>query len=210
MKIEVYHDLICPWCRIGEKNLKDAMHEWTLQSGEPIQIEYRSYMLYPEISREGVSFIEMMVRKMGNMSRAYQSLEQITQAGAPAGVRFFFHEIQSLPHTLPAHMLINWAKQEQKSKLVEALFQAYFEKGLNIGNIDILANIAKSVNLNPTEVKQMLQQETFKSKVEKDLEEAKKIGIQSIPFFIIHDKLALTGAHPKENFLHAFREVRAS
>ncbi len=210
MKIEIYHDLICPWCRIGEKNLKDAMHEWTLQSGEPIEIEYRSYMLYPEVSRKGVSFIEMMIRKMGNMSRANQSLEQIAQAGAPVGVRFFFHEISSLPHTLPAHMLVKWAKQEQKTNLVEALFQSYFEMGLNIGNIDILANIAKSYGLDPSEVKYMLQQEAFKPKVEEDLEEARKIGIQSIPFFIIHDKLALTGAHPKENFIHAFREVGAS
>ncbi|MBA4602588.1 DsbA family oxidoreductase [Thermoactinomyces mirandus] len=210
MKIEVYHDLICPWCRIGEKNLIDAMHVWTEQSGETMEIEYRSYMLYPEISRDGVSFMEMMVRKMGNMSRAYQSLQEIAQAGAPVGVRFFFHEIESLPHTLPAHMLVKLARQGQKTEMVEALFQAYFEKGLNIGNIDILVNIAESFDLNPAEVKEKLEQETFRSKVEKDLAEAKKIGIQSIPFFIINDNLALTGAHPKENFLHAFREVSAS
>ncbi|MGA8943881.1 MAG: DsbA family oxidoreductase [Thermoactinomyces sp.] len=210
MKIEIYHDLVCPWCRIGEKNLKDAISEWTMNSGELIEINYRSYMLYPEISREGVSFMEMMVRKMGNLSRAYQSLEQISQAGAPSGVNFFFQGIQSLPHTLPAHMLVKWAKQGQKTNLVEALFQSYFEKGLNIGNIDILSNIAASIGLDQTAAKQILEQKALKSKVEEDLEEAKKIGIQSIPFFIINDKLALTGAHPKENFLHAFREVRAS
>lgn len=210
MKIEVYHDLTCPWCRIGEKNLKDAMHEWTQQSGEPFEIIYRSYMLYPEIPPAGVLFMDMMVRKMGNMSRAYQALEQITKAGAPVGLKFKFDRIEWLPNTLAPHMFLKWIDSEKKMQMAEKLFQAYFEQGHNIGDPDVLAGIAETMGHDPNVVKEVIRSKKTLPEVEQDLERARNSGIQSIPFFIIQGRLAMAGAHPKDNFLRAFQEVKAS
>jgi predicted DsbA family dithiol-disulfide isomerase len=210
MDIEVYHDLTCPWCRIGHKNLKDAMQEWTEQSGEPFEIKYRSYMLYPEIPPRGVLFMDMMVRKMGNMSRAYQALEQISRAGAPVGLKFRFDRIEWLPNTMAPHMLLKWTDPGKKTQMAEKLYQAFFEEGHNIGDMDVLTGIAESVGYDPNEARKALLDENIRHEVEKDLEQAGNSGIQSIPFFIIQGRLAMAGAHPKDNFLRAFQEVKAS
>lgn len=204
MIIDIFQDTVCPWCRVGKKRLFNAINKW---SGEPITIRYRSFLLKPEQSTEPVLLDEYMLSKMGDPRMVRQAHNQVTMAGESEGLIFRFDRIKYLPNTLASHQLIKLAPEERVDEIVDSVYQAYFEIGFDIGNIDVLADIASKHGMDKEQVKQQLSGNIKLAEVEADLALAKQLQISGVPFFIFDGKSALSGAQPTETFLQALQKV---
>jgi predicted DsbA family dithiol-disulfide isomerase len=207
MIIDIFQDTICPWCRIGKKHLFDALKKW--ESDESITIRYRSFILDPTVPKEGMLFSTFMEEKMGGPERAKQMTDHVTKAGKAAGITFNFDRVEYRPNTLASHLLLKLASPEKTKDMVDAIYKAYFEDGLDIGNVDILVQIAKEQGMNDEEVRTQILAETKREEVEADVALAQELQITSVPFFVIDGKIGLAGAHPAETFLKALHEVGA-
>ena len=204
MIIEVFQDTVCPWCRIGKKNLMDAVQAWR---GEPILIRYRSYFLDPNVPKEGLPFRETMAALRGDASLVEPMLNQVTEAGRGVGVTFRFDRVEFRPNTYAAHVLLKMAPVDREEEMVDAVYRAYFEEGLDIGDVAVLASIAQDFGIPAADLQKALDQDTFKQEIEEDLAYARDLQIKGVPFFVIDQQLALSGAHPVENFLRAFEQA---
>jgi predicted DsbA family dithiol-disulfide isomerase len=205
MIIDIFQDTVCPWCRIGKKNLTDALDKWT---GEDVEIRYRSFQLDPSTPLEGKPYKENMKSKFGdNPERLQGMLQQVTSAGAAVGVNFDFSRVERSPNTLKSHQLIVLAPEDKKQDVVDAIYQAYFEEGRDIGNVEVLLEIATEAGIDAESLAERLRAKDGLEQVEDDLEFASKVGITGVPFFIINDKYALTGAQPSSTILQALEQV---
>ncbi|OAS15208.1 DsbA family oxidoreductase [Paenibacillus oryzisoli] len=207
MRIDIFQDLVCPWCRIGKKNLMDALEKFT---AEPVELHYRAYQLDPSTPAEGVDFGKLMRTKFrADESKLQAMLQQVTQAGQVSGLHFDFAQITTMPNTLKAHQLIAIVPEEVKQKLVDDLFRAYFEDGKDIGDIDFLLETASQLGMDPQQIRLQLQAKEGLEEVEDDLEFASQAGVTGVPFFVINQKYALTGAQPATTFLQALEQISA-
>jgi len=203
MQIEIFQDTICPWCRIGKKNLFDAIARWT---GEPIQIQYRTYLLSPEIDKEGKPFLEAMASK-GSPAVVQQMLSQVTRAGEAANLAFRFDKVEKMPNTLASHQFIKSVAPADTTRVVDAIYKAYFEDGKDIGDSEVLLALAEELGIDREHIRDAIENERKSEEIEADLAFARDIQISGVPFFVIDGKFALSGAHAPENFLKAFDHV---
>ncbi|KPC71147.1 DsbA family oxidoreductase [Laceyella sacchari] len=208
MIIDIFHDIVCPWCRIGKKNLFTALAEWKREHGEEVTIRYRSYLLEPDMPKEGRPFQEHMAEKMGGQERMMQVFAQVTRAGADIGLHFDFTKIERMPNTWLAHTLLKCTPPALVEGMLDALHVAEFEEGKDVGSLEVLLELAARVGLDLDEVRTALTEDAKRAEIEADLALARQIGIQGVPFVIIDEKLALSGAHSPANFLKAFAEAK--
>lgn len=203
MNIDVFSDSVCPWCRIGKKNLFDAIEQWT---GEPIQVHFRTYLLSPELPKEGKPFFEAMASK-GSPDMIMQMLTQVTGAGEAVNIPFRFDKVERMPNTLASHQFIKSVPEEDTTRVVDAIFKAYFEDGKDIGDVEVLLSLADELGLDVEHVRDAIENERKMDEIQADIAFARENQITGVPFFVINGKLALSGAHPVENFLKAFKQV---
>lgn len=202
--IEVFQDTICPWCRIGKKHLLEAISQWT---GEPVQIKYRAFQLDPGTPKEGLPFRETMAATKGGPQVVEQMIQHAARAGEAAGVPFRFDKVDVWPNTLASHTLIKCAPESKATQVVDAIYKAYFEDGRDIGNVDVLVAIAEELGMDGVQVRRAIESEEKHKEIAEDIAYARDLQISGVPFFVVDGKLALSGAHPAENFLKAFRQV---
>ncbi|WP_044639935.1 DsbA family oxidoreductase [Risungbinella massiliensis] len=203
MKIEVFQDLVCPWCYIGKQNLLKAIQAW----GKPVTLVHRSFLLDPTIPKEGIGFLESMSQKMGNAEAVKQITERVTRAGAQVGISFRFDLVEQMPNTILSHRLIKSLPEDQQMTLSESIFEAYFTQGKDIGKKEVLTEIALSSGLAADQIQEAWGNEETVQAVTSELTRAKELGVSGVPFFVLNEKLGLSGAHPVENFLRAFAEA---
>lgn len=204
MIVDVYQDTICPWCRIGKQNLFTAISQW---KGEPITLRYRTFLLDPTTPAEGHPFREAMAKIAGGPGGVDQILQHVTQAGERVGVPFRFDRVAKKPNTLMSHNLIKLTPEDKQTEMVDAIYRAHFEEGKDIGNLDVLVGIAASQGLDPEAIRKQVANGEKQGEIEADLALARELQITGVPFFVIDEKLALSGAHPAENFLKAFEQA---
>lgn len=204
MNIEVFQDSVCPWCRIGKKNLFDAISQWT---GEPIQIQYRAYQLDPGTPKAGLPFREWMAANKGGADVVDQMVQHAARAGEAAGITFRFDKVEIWPNTQASHTLLKCAPKEAATQVVDAVYKAYFEDGKDIGNTEILVEIANGLGMDGEQVRTAIETDAKQEEIAEDIAYARELQITGVPFFVIDGKLALSGAHPAENFLKAFRQA---
>lgn len=204
MIIEVFQDTVCPWCRIGKKHLFEAISQW---QGEPIQIHYRTYQLDPHTPKSGQPFWETMAANKGGRAAVEQMVQHAARAGEAAGIPFDFAKVTSWPNTLASHTVIKCAPEAEATKAVDALYKAYFEDGKDIGDTEVLVAIAEELGMNGEEVRKAIETDAKQAEIAEDIAYARELQITGVPFFVIDNKLALSGAHPPENFLKAFQQA---
>ncbi|OXS57745.1 disulfide bond formation protein DsbA [Cohnella sp. CIP 111063] len=207
MKIDVYSDMVCPWCRIGKKNMNDAIDAWQEQTGQEVEVSYHAYQLDPSLPPEGLPFNSVMEKKMGGAERLRPMLQRVTEAGANVGVTFHFDKVERMPNTVLAHRITALLPQEDEATWIEAVMKAYFEDGRDIAKLDVLLDIAAELGLDASEARKLLDNGEGQEDVEKDMAAAQGIGITGVPFFIIDNKYALSGAYPSAQFLEAFKKI---
>ena len=192
IRVEVWHDLVCPWCRIGLHNLGVAIDGW---SGPAVEIVHRPYLLEPDAPPEGVDLRARLQSKYGVPPE--QMFARVSAAGAKAGVRFDWEKVRIGPATTKAHALLGWAPREKQRALLEALHRAYFEEGANIGDDVALASIAARVGLDGDAVRAAAGDAARIADVRRAAEAASAQGIDGVPHFRFGAR-RLHGAQPPE------------
>lgn len=207
MKIDVFSDMVCPWCRIGEKNMNDAIMAWAQEVNETVPVTYHAYQLDPTLPPEGKPFRDAMEAKMGGAERLQPMLQRVTEAGADVGVTFRFDKVSQMPNTLLAHRITAILPAERHQDWIHAVMGAYFEDGRDIAKLDVLLELAAGIGQDPETLRAKLAAGEGTDEVEKDFSSARGMGITGVPFFVINGKYALSGAYPSAQFLAAFRKI---
>lgn len=207
MKIDIFQDTVCPWCRIGKQYLKTAIQQWEKESGEKVEIEYHAYLLNPDLPIEGKPFKKLIEEKMEGFT-VDEVFRSVVEAGKNVGFDFDFQKIEVMPNTLASHQLIKLTPSEKQEAMVDAIYKAYFDHGINIGDIKELLEIAEQQGLDREKVQQQLTNHSKKNEVQKDLDLAREYQIRGVPFFVINDEFGLSGAQSPEAILNVFRDVK--
>jgi len=204
MKIDVYHDTVCPWCRIGKAHLKQALEQW---QGEDVEVEYHTFFLNPNIPPEGHDFVEYLTAKGGGQMTMEDWFARPREMGKQVGLIFNFDKIQRAPNSTLSHQLILLAPEDKQEAVIDAVYDAYFEYGKNIGDIDVLLDIAEEVGLDADTTREQLEANAKQAEVMSDVKRAYQIGVQGVPFFVVNNRLAFSGAHPPETIIEVMEEA---
>ena len=202
MEIEIYSDTICPWCFIGKRRLERALAE---RPQPDLTITWHAFQLNPEMPAEGIERQRYLELKFGGAQGAKQIYDQVEAAGESEGIDFAFAAIKRTPNTLESHRLVRWAGgQGRQDAMVQSLFDAYFLRGEDIGDLDTLVAAAGSAGFDPAEARAYLQSDLDREAVRAEDAHARHIGIQGVPTYIVNGKYVLSGAHPPEVLFQMF------
>lgn len=205
MQIEIYSDVVCPWCYIGERRLAAALAQ---RPDLEVTLHWRPFQLRPEMPAQGVPWEQFKVEKFGGKAQAEQIFARVSAAGAPDGVDFQWDAISSTPNTLDAHRLILWAAaQGAEWEMAERLFAAYFTEGRNLNDHDQLAALAEEVGLDAEAARAFLASDKLRAAVEGSQTRAAQLGIQGVPFYVINERYGISGAQPVEAFVQALDQL---
>jgi predicted DsbA family dithiol-disulfide isomerase len=202
VKIDVYHDIVCPWCRIGKANLEAALSAW---DGEPVTVNWRPFLLEHGVPAAGVPARDFYSVKFGPENVA-SMFERVRNAGRRAGVDFNFESAIRAPSD-DAHRLIWLAPADKKADIVAGLHRAYFNQGRNIASLETLADVAAEAGLNRQEMLRRLQSDEGVAETAAAIDDAYRLGITGVPFFVFDDRYALSGGQPPEVLLAAMRQT---
>ncbi|WP_262147535.1 DsbA family oxidoreductase [Chryseobacterium foetidum] len=207
MKIEIWSDVMCPFCYIGKKNFENALAE--LPFKDKIDVEWKSFQLDPSLET-GVSTTtaEYFRDKKGfPEAQAKQMTAQVTEMGKSVGIDFNF-ENAIITNTFPAHKLIHLAKKKNLgAEMEEELFKAHFLDGKNIGDEKILINLGENLGLKSEDITEALSNQEIDLEVKHEIIEASQLGISGVPFFVIDQKYGVSGAQPVETFKEAITQA---
>jgi predicted DsbA family dithiol-disulfide isomerase len=204
VRVEVYSDVICPWCYVGKRRLERALKAW---GGVPVNLHWRPFQLNPTMPRNGMDRRQYLEAKFGGPGAAQAIYDQVAVAGVSEGIQFAFERIVRTPNTFAAHRLIWWAGQQGKQdEMVERLFRQYFLEGGDIGDRDALSQAAVDVGLDRAIVDTFLTSEGAVEEVRREEAAGHRLGIRGVPYFVINGTSALSGAQLPEQLVAAFRE----
>jgi predicted DsbA family dithiol-disulfide isomerase len=199
MQIDVVSDTICPWCFIGKRRLARALAE---RPDMEFDVRWRAFRLDPTVPPQGVERRAYLKAKFGDGERPKAMSKTIRAAGESEAIAFAFDRILRTPNTIDSHRLIRWAGNEGlQDEIVEALFKAYFEDGRDIGNLDILVEIAGETGMDSALVADLLEEDADRALIEREDELAHRMGISGVPTFIFANKYAVSGAHDPDTLL---------
>ncbi|CAN5551980.1 DsbA family protein [soil metagenome] len=196
--IDLYEDFVCPWCRIGRANLAMAIAQWV---GPPVVVRHRPFMLDPTIPPEGNDFRAHMEHKFGSSGDIDQMHAHVAEMGTRAGLTFNIDKIRHAPNSLRAHRLVELAPEPEREHIANDLFDRYFEQGQDIGDIDVLADIAKAHGMDEQVAHNLLSGEGAAAGIAASMRQAQQLGITGVPFFVIDDQYGVSGAQPPEVLL---------
>jgi predicted DsbA family dithiol-disulfide isomerase len=200
--VDIVSDTICPWCYIGKRRFERALD---LSGRNDIAISWRPFQLNPDMPPEGMTRDDYVRAKFGGGDRPRQIYQAIAESGREAGIEFQFGKIRRTPNTVLSHRLIFWsADQERQDEVVAALFEAYFEHGRDIGNLDILVDCAGQAGLDREAARKFLQSDEGRQEVVASDVYARRLGINGVPCFIVNRKYAVSGAQPPSAFVEVF------
>ncbi|MCU7729791.1 DsbA family oxidoreductase [Actinoplanes sp. KI2] len=203
MDIQVWSDVVCPWCYIGKKRLEKAIAEFP---GD-VTVTFRAYQLDPSPVPVPVRTKDALAAKFGGRERADQMFAHVTAVAAGDGLHLDFDRAIAA-NTFDAHRLIAWAAgQGLQAEMLDALQQAHFIQGRDIGSRPALAEVAASIGLDPSAARAYLESPAGTEAVNTDLREANELGITSVPTFVIDGKYAIQGAQEAATILTAFEEI---
>lgn len=201
-RVEIVHDTVCPWCRIGCHNLHAAID--ALGPSVAVEVVYRPYLLEPDAPPGGADLREQLGKKYGH-AKVASMFAGVTEAGAKAGVHFDFDKVRIHPQTAPSHALIAWAPPAKRRALVTAIHEAYFLGGKDIGDASALAAIAEGVGLDGPAARAAALDPQRIAATRALAAQAQESGIRGVPHVIIGGK-ALHGAQPVEALRKAIAE----
>lgn len=203
--VDVVSDVMCPWCYIGKRRLTRAL----IMAGPEFEAEirWRPFQLDATIPPEGMDRQEYLERKFGR-ERAKENYKRIQEAGTIEGIPFAFDQIGKSPNTLDAHRLIRWAKTGgQQEVVVERLFELYFTEGGDIGDHEVLADVAREADMDTDLVNEMLAGDADREQVQQEIALAQQLGVEGVPTFVIANRYMLVGAQPAENLTEALVQI---
>ncbi|MGI4864493.1 MAG: DsbA family oxidoreductase [Janthinobacterium lividum] len=207
MKVEIWSDVVCPFCYVGKRKFENALGQFAHR--DDVQIEWKSFQLTPDfVPTPGESIHAMLAQKKGvSEAEGRRMNDQMTRIAKEVGLNYDFDN--TIPaNTFLAHQLIHFAAhQGQQGAMKERLFAAYYLEGRNLNELDTLANLAAEMGLDAAAATQALEAGTYANEVRRDEYEAQQIGVRGVPFFVFEDKYAVSGAQPSEVFAEVLDKV---
>ena len=207
MKVQIWSDVMCPFCYIAKNNFEKALLQ--LPFNKEVEIEWKSFQLDPELNDTSgtITFGEyLMTRKGFSTPKKDQFLQQIIAMGKNSEVGFDFDNT-FVVNTFQSHKLLHLAKRYGKdNEMEELLFESLFETGKNIADIEILKPLAIQLGIDKNEIQEIVNSNQLEYDVKQDFAEAKNIGISAVPYFIFDNKYSLSGAQSVEVFISALTE----
>ncbi|RYG22133.1 MAG: DsbA family oxidoreductase [Chitinophagaceae bacterium] len=200
MKIEIWSDVMCPFCYIGKRHLEKALESVPFRS--EIEIEWKSYQLNPAYhNTTNESLYDYLARAKGmTVAQAKQMTGSVVEMASQAGLALDFD--RSIPaNSFDAHRFLHFAKSSGlQHEAEEALFHAHFMEGKDIANKETLAAIGEGLGLVKADVESILAADDFAEAVQYDTYESQQIGVRGVPYFVLDRKYALSGAQPVDTF----------
>lgn len=206
MKIEIWSDIMCPFCYIGKRQLETALKQFPENEFE---IEWKSFQLDPSItSQPGKDVYTYLAERKGmTVEQSKEMHKGVTERAKSVGLDYNFDKAV-ISNSLEAHRIIQFAKTKNLGDEIEEIFfKAYFTEGRDLNDGPTLIELAEKAGLNKEDVLKVLQSENlFIKEVESDINEAQEIGVQGVPFFVFDRKYAVSGAQPVEAFVQTIKE----
>lgn len=209
MHIDVWSDVACPFCYLGRATLKQALAKF--EHADEVEVRFRSFQLNPEAPTEATQDVyDYLSAKYGiSREQAVSQNQQIVARGTELGVEFNMDQVQ-MTNTGTAHRLLHLALADGKQdELCGRLFKAYFTDGLNIADPGVLIQLATEVGLSSSAATQVVEGVGFQNEVNADLNQARAYGITGVPFFVINEKYAISGAQPESIFTEVLNKAWA-
>ena len=199
MQADFYFDTVCPWCHIGI-----ARFERALMARAPIHMEinWRPFLLNPDMPPEGMDRKLYLDRKFGGSSRVQRLFSSVRQAGKLEGLTFEFDRIERTPNTLHSHRLIRFADRfDYGRQVVNMLFDSYFRMGRDIGQIEELITIGSEIGLPERELANYLYSDEDSALVINENARAHRIGVSGVPCVVFDNRFAVAGAQDMDVLL---------
>ena len=206
MLIEVWSDVVCPWCFIGKRRLEKAIAK--LPDPTKVEVRHRAFQLQPDI--DGVVSTSDYLSRKYRISPAEVEKMQANVCSIADGEGLCYDLSETLSgNTADAHRLILWAEEIGKGdELLEVIYSAYFEKKQSIFTNEDLIALASSIGINGDEAKALLQSDRFADQVNEDQDLARQLGANGVPFYVIEMKFGISGAQPQEHFDSIFTTLK--
>jgi predicted DsbA family dithiol-disulfide isomerase len=210
LTIEMVSDLVCPWCWLGLRRIREATD---LVPEIEVELLFRPFELDPTIPEGGVNYRDYMAKKFGpetEDSRWASMRQALIEYGESEGIPYRFNDLKHRPNSFNAHRLVRWAQGQGKgAEAKEALFSAYFEHARDIGNEDVLADIGEEIGLERDIVEKLLASDADVDETRKEEELFRQMGIGGVPTYIAMRRVAVQGAESAEKLAKFIRASAA-
>ncbi len=194
MKVEIWSDVMCPFCYIGKRRFEEALEQF--EHKDEVEIEWKSFQLNPDMKTDPTININQYLAdaKGWTLDYAEQMNNHVTQMAAEVGLNYDFDKAV-VANSFKAHRFSHHAKKHGLGdKAEETLFNGYFTQGLNIDDNETLLKLGTAIGLDVTELQQVLESDTYADDVKHDIAEAQHLGIRGVPFFVMNNKYGVSGA----------------
>lgn len=207
MKIEIWSDIVCPWCYIGKRKFEAALAKF--EGAEYIELEYKSYQLNPGMETDTSLSVVDYLSKYKGISRtdADQMMAQVTAVAKNVDLEYHLDKAIAI-NTLQAHALLHFAKAKGKQlEMKERLMKAYFTEALNLDDTKLLAKLAGEIGLDAEAVEKALESGEYAAAVQADIQQAAGFGVRGVPFFVFNRTYAISGAQEVDVFLNTLEKA---
>ncbi len=204
--IDIVSDVVCPWCFVGKKNLEQAIG---MAEGQyDITIQWHPFQLDPKIPEAGLPARPYFEQKFGSAAAVDNVYSQMKKIGENVGIHFNLGSIPKAVNTFSLHCLMQQAAVEGfQHDLGTAFFKAYFENALDLSDLDVISTVCAPFGWSKDRIQAILSDQSLRQAVEQSIRYAYSTGISGVPFFIINQRMALSGAQPPEAFMQALAQV---
>ncbi|MDT8328075.1 MAG: DsbA family oxidoreductase [Roseovarius sp.] len=207
VKLDIVSDPICPWCYIGKTLLDQALAQ---RPDHGFEIAWHPFQLNPEMPAAGMDRREYLEHKFGGKDGAIRAYAPVVERAEAVGLSIDFAGIKRTPNTLDAHRLIHWAGIEDvQNDMAMALFRAYFEEGRDIGDHEVLADLADSLSMDGAMILRLLQSDSDREDIANRDKQFRQMGISGVPTFIVAGAHAVPGCQPADLWLKVIDELGA-
>jgi len=207
-QLDVYSDVICPWCYIGKRHMQEALRQLEGE-GLRFQVGWRPFQLNPDMPEGGVPRDEYRRAKFGSLERSRELDAQVAEAARAAGLEIRHDLMQRTPNTMDAHRLISWAgEQGRQDALVDRLFQAYFTEGRDIGDRAALAELAGEAGLDREQAAAYLAGDAGRAEIAAEDAGVRQAGLTGVPTFVLERHVLFSGAVPPDVFAEALAKAQ--
>lgn len=207
MEIEIWSDIMCPFCYIGKRKFETALEHF--EHKDKVKVIWKSYLLDPGLVSDSTKSIHehLAYSKGWTVDYAKEMGEYVSNMAKEEGLQYNMDKVK-VANTFDAHRLIQMAKQLNKGdEMEELLFKAYFTEGKNLADQHVLKTIALSIGIGEEEMDTLFRGKNFAKEVLEDIKAAENIGVSGVPYFVFDGKFAVSGAQPTETFLNALRKA---
>jgi predicted DsbA family dithiol-disulfide isomerase len=207
MKVEIWSDVMCPFCYIGKRKFEKALAQF--EHKDKVIVEWKSFQLNPNLVTDPTkNTLEHLAQSKGwTMDYTKQTTEHVSNIAKEQGLVFNF-EKAVVANSFDAHRLLHLAKKYNlQNECKEQLLKAYFIDGKNTADHELLTKIGINIGLNETEITETLNSNLYANEVNEDIYHAQQVGVKGVPFFVFGNKYAISGAQEPETFLGALNKT---